>query len=141
MYTINEIRSIGNWKMRLTLAQIPLNELDQVIKDMWQKTYDHYKPSGGPISMGINEGDIERDPYMPVTFDNKNEYVQYSVFVAKIRRESAGLSDTPQERRVKWTEMVQAFIDQYGEAKTPPDIKVCVADVRKHFSIPIPTTV
>jgi len=62
-------------------------------------------------------------------------YVKYNVFVAKIRRESDFMEEKTQDARTKWTEMVQAFIDHYGETKTPSDIVERLSEVRERWSI------
>jgi len=125
--------------MRIALSSIPFNQLDAIQSDMFGQNYAAIEDRGGAVDglvkSAVNAG--VGDGFITVETRGRDDFIAYNVFVSKIRRESAGMVEATQERRVKWTEMAQAFIDKFGEQHTPPDIINCLAEVRKHFSIAV----
>ena len=122
----------------VVLDEIPLNEVDQMMVDMWAQKYVRLcgmkVKEDKPISWQVNNGD-SYDDLMTVTVQGRLEYVAHHVFVDKIRRESRGMNEAQQERRVAWCTMAQAFIHKFGEGKTPPDIIACLRDVRSTYGV------
>jgi len=66
---------------------------------------------------------------------DRKDFALYHILVTKIRHESAGMVEATQARRRAWEAMAQAFIDKFGNERTPPDIIKCVAEVREHWNI------
>jgi hypothetical protein len=134
-YTKEEIGKIGSWKMKL--STIPLNGVDEMQKSMAEQSFAAIRARGGAVdgevTTAVNAG--IGDGFMEVTTRGKEQFVLYNIFVAKIRRESEGMVEATQARRVAWCKMSQAFIDEYGEEKTPRDIVECLKNVRTHFNI------
>ena len=119
----------------MRLLDIPLNDLDRLQHSLFDQNYVTIKSRGGAadgvVIAAVNEG--VGPGFMKVETKGREPFVLYNVFVAKIRRESAGMVETTQQRRVAWCEMAQAFIDEYGDANVPADIKKCLAEVRARW--------
>jgi len=123
--------------MRLHLDMIPWNEVDIAMGDMFGAAYDEIESSGGAVDGFVkftvatgNGGET-----IEVETRERYGYVKYNVFVSKIRRESDCMEEKSQDARTKWTEMAQAFIDNYGETKTPSEIVEKLSEVRERWSI------
>jgi hypothetical protein len=116
-----------------TLNSIPLNDIDRMHREAFGMNYSQYE-NNGVVQNVVNKGGL-KDGTMTVTTRGLDDYLTFNVFLVKIRRESAGLSETHPVRRAAWTQMSQAFIDKFGEKNTPPDIVACLGDLRTLFGV------
>jgi len=123
--------------MRLHLDMIPWNEVDIAISEIHITVYNTTKRSGGAVDgfLKFNVESGDGGEAIEVETRERYGYVKYNVFVAKIRRESVYMEEKTQDARTKWTEMAQAFIDHYGETKTPSGIVEKLLEVRERWSI------
>ena len=110
-----------------SLNQIPLNELDQSIMDSVIATMDTTETERR-IVFALKDG---KDA--SVATHSNEEYIVFSVFLPKIRRESEGLQSKPREVCRHWYKMATLFLEQFGENRTPKDVKDCKNEVQNHW--------
>ena len=115
-----------------TLSSIPLNDIDQSERMAFSNTFTQL--ARNEITSAVNKGG-SADGFMTVTTRGRDDFLTYNVFVAKIRRESAGMQVAKQGTRVAWCSMVTSFMDKFGEDQTPPDIVTCLREVRALYGI------
>jgi len=120
----------------MRISTIALNDIDRLQRQGFEESYTDIENRGGAVdgraTTVVNSGAVG-DGFLEVTTTGREEFVLYNTFVAKIRRESGGMAEKTQQRRVAWTNMAQALIDDFGTGKTPPDIVECLANVRTHW--------
>lgn len=51
------------------------------------------------------------------------EFLIFEVFLHNIRRESQGIADASGDHQLQWYEMAKQFIVEFGENRTPPDVR------------------
>ena len=119
-----------------------LNAIDEIQWGIFLHTYASIESrreiEDGVVTIAVNNGG-DADGLLTVTTSGADEFVTYNVYVAKIRRESAGLREVGHEGRVAWCGMAQAFIDSFGQERTPANIAKCLTDVREVFGVEGPT--
>ena len=110
----------------MKLNEIPLNAGDMAVlsdtRAIWRDRVKSGSVKDGIIRHGVTLDDGEI--FLTKTV-GEEEYVHFTVFVAKIRRESYGLDVSTRERQRKWYEMAKQFVAEFGEKRTPPDIVWC----------------
>ena len=113
----------------MKLNEIPLrNPLDMEIlsscRSLWREKVNDGDIGDGIIRHGVTLEGGEK--VFLTTTVGEEEYVLFTVFVAKIRRESYGLDVSTRERQRNWYEMAKEFVAEFGEKRTPPDIVDCM---------------
>ena len=119
----------------VNLKAIPLNGMDQILlsaKKRWLAVMiaaDRLPEDGveHTVCMGVDNEEVLS--FKARTF-GPEEYLLFEVFVAKIRRESEGLQHQSVAIKRAWYEMATAFVDTFGEPRTPPDILALKQDVK-----------
>ena len=125
-------------KKKVPLESIPLNDLDVLMAKQLEETYDRKESKAPPGFDGLCTSLVNTSTggWLHVDTRGKEEFVSFNVFVGKIHHESNGLDDVSQYvQRQAWCDMAEAFVDKFGEDRTPHDIISCRRSIRKVFGI------
>ena len=120
----------------MKLADIPLAPLDELYLRQSLGSFQEMERSGqitdGQVVVAVNT--LEGPPFRATT-RGAEEFVNFMVFVGKIRRENEDLREQSAQQQRKWCEMAEAFVDAFGEERTPPDIAEELRAVKAHLGL------
>ena len=89
----------------------------------------------GVCKIGIYVGPDYDSPLFCCKTKGEEEYVLFLTFLAKIRRENIGVEEASLQKQRAWYDMSKAFIDEFGEERTPPDVISANSGCKKHLGI------
>ena len=119
----------------MLLSNVTLSPADQLLRREAIQNYQAMVGTGqivdGKVRHAVNnlEGTFDT-----MTTVGQEEYVNFTVFLGKIRRDNEGLADQPRAQQVAWAELAKKFIDDFG-SRTPPDISTEYEAVKEHLGI------